>query len=123
MHADAEEGLLAAVGVSYYKTGIYVGVIGGEILGAASPATIAIIDPKVTDVSFNVERAEMLETNIPATELADAGAVLIEKFEYELSEVVQDLRPDIGNLFAMAIIGIVMVNYFWQEEKMVIRGD
>jgi len=123
MHADAEEGLLAAVGVSYYKTGIYVGVIGGEILGAASPATIAIIDPKVTDVSFNVERAEMLETNIPATELADAAAVLIEKFEYELSEVVQDLRQDIGNLFAMAIIGIVMVNYFWQEEKMVIRGD
>ena len=100
-----------------------MGVIGGEILGAASPATIAIIDPKVTDVSFNVERAEMLETNIPATELADAAAVLIEKFEYELSEVVQDLRQDIGNLFAMAIIGIVMVNYFWQEEKMVIRGD
>jgi hypothetical protein len=53
-----------AVGVSYYKTGIYVGVIGGEILGAASPATIAIIDPKVTDVSFNIERAEMPEINL-----------------------------------------------------------
>ena len=74
---DAEEGLLAAVGVSYYKTGIYAGVIGGEILGGASPATIAIIDPKVTDVSFNLERAEMLEIRIPATELADATAVFL----------------------------------------------
>ncbi len=74
---DAEEGLLAAVGVSYYKTGIYVGVIGGEILGGASPATIAIIDHKVTDVTFNLERAEMLEIRIPATELADATAVFL----------------------------------------------
>jgi Mg2+ and Co2+ transporter CorA len=28
-----------------------------------------------------------------------------------------------ATLFAMANIGIVMVNYFWQEEKMVIRGN
>ena len=55
---------------------IYAGVIGGEILGGATPATIAIIDPKVTDVTFNIERAEMLGLSIPATELAYATAVL-----------------------------------------------
>jgi len=33
-------------------------------------------------------------------------------------------KTDDGSiLFAMAIIGIVMANYFWQEEEMVIRGN
>ncbi len=71
----AEDGFLAAAGVSGYKTGIYVGVIGGEILGGSNPATIPIIDPKVVDIAFNLERAEMLGVKIPATELAEATEV------------------------------------------------
>lgn len=73
--SQAEEGLLAEVGVSYYDTGIYVGLIGGEILEGADPATIAIIDPGAVDISFNLERAEMLGIRIPATELVEATEV------------------------------------------------
>ncbi len=71
----AEDGFLAAAGVSGYKTGIYVGVIGGEILEGSNPATIPIVDPKVVDIAFNLERAEMLGVKIPATELAEATEV------------------------------------------------
>ncbi|MBE9592862.1 MAG: hypothetical protein IMF19_05220, partial [Proteobacteria bacterium] len=71
----AEDGVLAAAGVSYYKTGVYVGVVGGNILGGSEPATIPIVDPKVVDITFNLERAEMLGIDIPATELAEATEV------------------------------------------------
>jgi ABC-type uncharacterized transport system substrate-binding protein len=71
----AEDGFLAAAGVSGYKTGIYVGVIGGEILEGSNPATIPIVDPKVVDIAFNLERAEMLGIEIPATELVEATKV------------------------------------------------
>jgi ABC-type uncharacterized transport system substrate-binding protein len=71
----AEDGLLAAAGVSYYKTGIYVGVIGGNILGGSEPATIAIVDPRAVEITFNLERAEMLGIEISATELAEATEV------------------------------------------------
>jgi putative ABC transport system substrate-binding protein len=73
--SQAEDGILAAAGISYYKTGIYVGVIGGNILGDSEPATIAIVDPRAVDISFNLERAEMLGIEIPATELAEATEV------------------------------------------------
>ena len=71
----AEEGFLTAVGASGYRTGIYGGVIGGEVLKGAAPAEIAIIDPKVVDVSFNLEREKMLGLNIPSDELAKATEV------------------------------------------------
>ena len=71
----AEDGFLAAAGISYYELGIYVGVIGGDILGGSEPAIIPIVDPKVVDISFNLERAEMLGIEIPATELAEATEV------------------------------------------------
>ncbi len=73
--SHAEDGFLAAAGVSYYKTGIYVGVIGGAILDGGDPATIAIVDPKAVDIAFNLERAEMLGITIPAQELVEATAV------------------------------------------------
>jgi len=34
-----------------------VGVIGSVVLGGANPATIALVDSNVTDVTFNLERA------------------------------------------------------------------
>jgi len=71
----AEDGILAAAGISYYKTGIYVGVIGGNILGDSEPATIAIVDPRAVDISFNLEMAEMLGIEIPAMELVEATEV------------------------------------------------
>ena len=71
----AEDGVLAAAGVSYYKTGIYVGVIGGNILGGSEPATIPIVDPRAVDITFNLERAEMLGIEIPTTGLAEATEV------------------------------------------------
>jgi len=61
--------------VMLYKTGIYVGVIGGAILDGGDPATIAIVDPKAVDIAFNLERAEMLGITIPAQELVEATAV------------------------------------------------
>lgn len=71
----AEDGFLAAAGVSGYETGLYGGVIGGEILGGANPATIPIVDPGVVDIAFNLERAEMLGIKIPAQELIAADEV------------------------------------------------
>jgi len=71
----AEDGFMAALGVSGYKTGIYIGILGGEILGGTSPGDIAIIDPKVTDIAFNLERASMLEIKIPNDELIKADVV------------------------------------------------
>ena len=56
-------------------TGIYGGVLGGEILGGADPGSIAIIDPGAVETAFNLERAEMLGIEIPATELAAADEV------------------------------------------------
>ncbi len=72
---DSGDGFLAAVSVSYYQTGIYVGLIGGEILSGADPAEIPIVDPHVADITFNLERAEMLGITIPRAELAEATAV------------------------------------------------
>ncbi|GEM_PF-58378 len=72
---DPGDGFLAAVSVSYYKTGIYVGLIGGEILSGADPAEIPIADPNVVDITFNLERGEMLGITIPRAELAEATEV------------------------------------------------
>jgi branched-chain amino acid transport system substrate-binding protein len=72
---DPGDGFLAAVSASYYKTGIYVGLIGGEILSGADPAEIPIVDPHVVDITFNLERAEMLGITIPRAELAEATTV------------------------------------------------
>lgn len=71
----AEDGFMAALGVSGYKTGIYVGVLGGQILGGTDPGTIPILDPQATDIAFNLERAAMLEINIPIQELVAADVV------------------------------------------------
>jgi ABC-type uncharacterized transport system substrate-binding protein len=71
----AEDGYLAALGVSGYRTGIYVGVLGGQILHGANPGTIPIIDPGVTDIAFNLARAKMLGITIPTPELVAADVV------------------------------------------------
>jgi putative ABC transport system substrate-binding protein len=73
---DVKDGILAAAGISYYMTGVYVGGIGAEIIKGRDPATIPIIDPEVVDIGFNLERADMLGIEIPATELAKATVVL-----------------------------------------------
>ncbi len=66
---------MAALGVSGYKTGIYVGILGGEILGGTSPGDISIIDPEVMDIAFNLERAAMLGIELPTEELTIADVV------------------------------------------------
>ncbi len=71
----AEDGFMAALGVSGYKTGIYVGVLGGQILGGIDPGTIPILDPQATDIAFNLERAAMLGIDIPIEELIAADVV------------------------------------------------
>lgn len=71
----AEDGFLSAAGVDGYKTGIYTGVIGGEILKGTDPGTIPIIDPQAVEIAFNVCRANMLGVTIPAAELAAADKV------------------------------------------------
>lgn len=71
----AEDGYFAAVGVSGYKTGLYVGVIGGEILSGTDPAIIPIVDPAAIEVAFNLERADTLGITLPAEELVKANEV------------------------------------------------
>jgi ABC-type uncharacterized transport system substrate-binding protein len=71
----AEDGFMAALGVAGYETGIYVGILGGEILGGTNPGDIPIIDPQLTDMTFNLERASMLKIKIPIEKLIEADAV------------------------------------------------
>jgi len=71
----AEDGFLSAAGVDGYKTGIYTGVIGGEILSGADPGEIPIVDPHAVEIAFNLCRADMLGITIPTAELAAADKV------------------------------------------------
>ena len=71
----AEDGFLSAAGVDGYNTGIYTGVIGGEILNGADPGEIPIVDPQAVEIAFNLCRADMLGIIIPAGELAAADKV------------------------------------------------
>ena len=71
----AEDGFLSAAGVDGYKTGIYTGVIGSEILNGADPGEIPIVDPKAVEIAFNLCRADMLGITIPTAELAAADKV------------------------------------------------
>jgi ABC-type uncharacterized transport system substrate-binding protein len=71
----AEDGFMSAAGVSYLKTGMYAGIMGGEILKGQDPGEMPIVDPGVTEVAFNLARAEMLGIEIPASELVEADDV------------------------------------------------
>ena len=71
----AADGFFAAVGVSGYKTGLYVGVVGGEILGGKDPASIPIVNPAVIEVAFNLDRADTLGITPPVEELVKANEV------------------------------------------------
>jgi ABC-type uncharacterized transport system substrate-binding protein len=71
----AEDGFMAALGVSGYETGMYVGILGGEILGGTKPGDIPIIDPEETDIAFNLERASMLKIKLPIEKLTEADIV------------------------------------------------
>ena len=71
----AEDGFLSAAGVDGYKTGIYTGIIGGEILNGADPGEIPIVDPQAVEIAFNLCRADMLGITIPTAELAAADKV------------------------------------------------
>ena len=79
-----EDGVLLAMGPSYYKSGIYAGIIGGEILQGSAPGGIAIVDPEVVETAFNLERAKMLEIEIPIKELvqADEISLYLRKTQY-----------------------------------------
>ncbi len=70
-----EDGALLAMGPSYHKSGIYAGIIGGEILQGSAPGGIAIVDPEVVETAFNLERAKMLEIEIPIKELVQADEI------------------------------------------------
>jgi ABC-type uncharacterized transport system substrate-binding protein len=61
---------MAGLGVSGCKSGIYVGILGGEILRGISPGDIPITGPEVADTALNLERAAMLEIELPVEELA-----------------------------------------------------
>jgi hypothetical protein len=74
----AEDGYMMALGVSGYETGIYVGILGGEIFSGVDPGTIPIIDPGVTDIAYNLERASMLNIKFSAEELLEANIVFHE---------------------------------------------
>jgi putative ABC transport system substrate-binding protein len=71
----AEDGYLSTAGVDGYKTGIYTGIIGGDVLKGTDPGTIPIVDPNAVEIAFNLCRAEMLGITIPTAELAAAGKV------------------------------------------------
>ncbi len=65
-----------AIGNSGYKTGTYVAAIGAEILNGRDPASIAIVDPKLVEVTFNLGRARALGVDLSTSELAEAANVV-----------------------------------------------
>ncbi len=72
---DARYGMLMGAGISYYKTGIYGGIVGGKVLKGAAPGQFPIVDPKVTELTFNRQRAEDLNVTIPVGSLILADEV------------------------------------------------
>jgi putative ABC transport system substrate-binding protein len=72
---EAQDGLLSAVGVSGYKTGVYVGLRGAEILQGADPGQMPIGTPSASDIYVNLARAKMLGVEIPITQLMGAAGV------------------------------------------------
>lgn len=72
---DAQYGMLMGAGISYYKTGMYGGIVGGEVLKGAAPNRFPIVDPKVTELTFNRQRAEDLNVTIPIGSLVLADEV------------------------------------------------
>ncbi|MCK5281896.1 MAG: hypothetical protein KAK00_00670 [Nanoarchaeota archaeon] len=74
----AEDGFWSAIGVSPLKTGRYIGEIGADILKGKDPGDIPIIDPKLVDVAFNLERSKMLGIEIPIDILGMASAAYLE---------------------------------------------
>ena len=71
----AEDGILVSAGNSGYKTGIYAGVLGGDILNGRDPGTVPIIDAKEIDAKYNLRRARMLGIDFPPGELVAAAEV------------------------------------------------
>lgn len=71
----AEDGILMSAGNSGYKTGIYAGVLGENILSGQDPGAIPIVDPKEIDAAYNVQRARILGITFPPDELVAAAAV------------------------------------------------
>lgn len=73
--SNVQDGMLMGVGVSYWKTGIYGGIIGGEVLKGRSPRRFPIVDPGFVQLSFNLERSAMLNLTIPVSSLVRADEV------------------------------------------------
>jgi len=74
----SEEGYWMSVGVSPYKTGIYVGELAGKILDGHDPRGIPIVDPKSIDIAFNLERSKMLGIDLPI-DILDMATVTYKK--------------------------------------------
>jgi len=73
--AWAEDGLLLGMGNSGTRNGIYVGVLGGEVLRGLDPGTVPIVDLNFTEFTVNIDRAAMLGITIPPEELVNAAEV------------------------------------------------
>lgn len=73
--SDARYGMLMGEGISYLKTGMYGGIIGGQVLKGASPSQFPIIDPEVVELTFNRQRADDLNTTVPVGLLVRADEV------------------------------------------------
>jgi ABC-type uncharacterized transport system substrate-binding protein len=71
----AEDGLLLGLGNSGMRTGIYVGVLGGEVLNGRDAGSIPIVDPRFTEFTVNVDRAAMLGITISPEDLVNASEV------------------------------------------------
>ncbi len=72
---DARYGMLMGAGISYYKTGMYGGIVGGKVLKGASPDQFPIVDPKVVELTFNRLRADDLNVTVPVDSLVRADEV------------------------------------------------
>lgn len=67
--------MLMGEGISYLKTGMYGGIIGGQVLKGASPSQFPIIDPEVVELTFNRQRADDLNVTVPVGFLVRADEV------------------------------------------------
>jgi ABC-type uncharacterized transport system substrate-binding protein len=72
---DVRYGMLMGAGISFLRTGMYGGIIGGQILKGTAPNRFPIIDPHVMELTFNRNRAEKLNVTIPVDSLVRADAV------------------------------------------------
>ncbi len=69
------DGFVMSFGNSGYKTGLYVGLRGADILDGKPAGDMPILDPEEYETTYNVDTAQQTGLDIPPEDLLDAAEI------------------------------------------------